>query len=129
MITWHCDHYRWSNQEVKPLPKHNPQVKKSYFQTDTPNGLSKQFTKHAYQLITPADANNIALIHYIGNESHAIDFPHGNTSQESEKAHVRTCPSVLDSLQESYQHDTAAVVYRNHVTNNPSSTHLAILQP
>ena len=129
MITWHCDHYHWSNQEVKPLPKHNPQVKKSYFQTDTPNGLSKQFTKHAYQLITPADANNLALIHYIGNESHAIDFPHGNTSQESEKAHVRTCPSVLDSLQESYQHDTAAVVYRNHVTNNPSSTHLAILQP
>ena len=108
MIAWRCDHYRWSNQEVKPLPKHNPQVKKSYFQTDTPNGLSKQFTKHAYQLITPADANNVALIHYIGNESHAIYFPHGNTSQESEKAHVRTCPSVLDSLQESYQHDRAA---------------------
>ena len=83
MIAWHCDHYRWSNQVVKPLPKYNPQVMKSYFQTDTPNGLSKQFTEHAYQLITPADANNIALIHYIGNESHAIDFPHGNTSQES----------------------------------------------
>ena len=98
MIAWCCDHYRRSNQEVKPLPKYNPQVKKSYFQTDTPNRLSIQFTKHAYQLITPADANNIALIHYTGNESHAIDFPHGNTSQESEKAHVRTCPSVLDSL-------------------------------
>ena len=102
---------------------------KSYFQTDTPNGLSRQFTKHAYQLITSADTNNIALVHYIGNESHAIDFPHGNTSQESEKVHVRTRPSVLDSLQESYQRDTAAVVYRNHVTNNPSSTHFAILQP
>ena len=62
MIAWHCDHYHWSNQEVKPLPKHNPQVMKSYFQTDTRNGLSKQFTKHAYQLITPADTNNIALI-------------------------------------------------------------------
>ena len=129
MIAWHCDHYRWSNQEVKTLSKHNPQVMKSYFQTDTPNGLSKQFTKHAYQLITPADTNNIALVHYISNESYAIDFPPGNASQESEKAHVRTCPSALDSLQESYQHDTAAVVYRNHVTSNPSSTHLAILQP
>ena len=76
MIAWRCDHYRWSNQEVKLLPKHNPQIKKSYFQIDTPNGLSKQFTKHAYQLITPADANNIALIHYIGNESHAIMVIH-----------------------------------------------------
>ena len=60
MIAWHSDHYSWSNQEVKPLPKQNPQVMKSYFQTDTPNELSKQFTKHAYQLITPADTNNIA---------------------------------------------------------------------
>ena len=40
MIAWHCDHFCWSNQEVKPLPKHNPQVMKSYFQTDPPNGLS-----------------------------------------------------------------------------------------
>ena len=102
---------------------------KSYFQIDTPNGPSKQFKKHAYQLISQADSNNTVLIHYIGNEAHAIDFPHGNTSQESERAHVRTCPSVLDSLRESCQHDTAAVVYRNHITNNPSSAHLAILQP
>ena len=45
------------------------------------------------------------------------------------KNHIRTCPYVLDSLRELCLQDTAAIAHRDHVTNNPSSTHLAILQP
>ena len=45
------------------------------------------------------------------------------------KNHIRICPSVLDSLRELCLQDTAAIAHRDHITNNPSSTHLAILQP
>ena len=96
---WRCDQYRWCNSGVKKLPKHSPKIKKSYFQIDSPdNGASHAFTKHAYQLLSPTtDKGNAVLIHYLGNEAAAVDFPHGNSSQLT-RAHVRTCPSVIEKL-------------------------------
>ena len=48
---WRCDQYHWSNQGVRWLPRKDPRVKKSYFHVDTPNGPSREFVKHAYQLL------------------------------------------------------------------------------
>ena len=115
---------------MKQLPKHNPKVKKTYFQIDTPdNGASNQFTKHAYQLLSPtSDKGDAVLIHYLGDEAVAVDFPHGNTSHvQSRKVHVRTCPSVIKDLKESCAHDTAAIVYRKFVADIPPSSHTAVL--
>ena len=53
------------------LPKSNPRLRKSYFVVDTPNGPSKDFGKHAYQLIS---SKTFTLIHYLGNETVAIPF-------------------------------------------------------
>lgn len=108
------------------MPKTQPQVKKSYFHLETPNGITTQFTKHAYKLIT--SSNNAVLIHYLGDESCATDFPHGNSANSS-RAYIRTCPSVIKSLQQSCKYETPTTVYRKHVTNVPSPTHLAVLQP
>ena len=70
------------------------------------------------------------LIHYLGDESYAIDFPHGNSNAKSQRPHNRICGSVLKSLKESCKYDTAATVYRKHITNNvPPATHLPVLQP
>ena len=41
--------------------------------------------------------NNFVLINYLGDESAATDFPHGNRKHDSWK-YVRTCPSVLSDL-------------------------------
>ena len=68
-------------------------MKKSYFQLDTQNGASKEFTKHAYKLIN-ADNSALTLIHYMGNEKVAIDFPNRNTKHGNERVYIRTCTSV-----------------------------------
>ena len=54
---WRCDQYHWSNQGVRWLPRKDPRVKKSYFHVDTPNGPSREFVKHAYQLLPHNSAN------------------------------------------------------------------------
>ena len=102
---------------------------KNHFHLETPDGITTQFIKHVYKLIT--SNNNAVLIHYIGDESCAVDFPHGirNASTDSTRAYIRTCPSVIKSLQESCKSDTPTTVYRKHVTNVPSVRYMAVLQP
>ena len=77
-----------------------------------------------------SDKGDAVLIHYLGDEAVAVDFPHGNTSHvQSRKVHVRTCPSVIKDLKESCAHDTAAIIYRKFVADIPPSSHTAVLQP
>ena len=53
--------------------------------------------------------NNFVLINYLGDESAATDFPHGNRKHDSRK-HVRTCPSVLSDLKaQCYKHRSGLV--------------------
>ena len=126
---WRSDQYRWSNQGVHLLPK-NPTVRKSYFQIDTPEGPTDKFIKHAYQLVNATGfSKDAVLIHYLGDDSYAVDFPHGNSSGEAQRPHSRTCPSVMKSLKEGCKYSTTANVYRKHVTEVPPETHLAVLQP
>ena len=125
---WRCDQYRWCNSGVRLLPKKSPKLKKSYFQLHTPEGPSNGFVKHAYKLLTDCNKGAI-LIHYMGDENCSIEFAHGNTSKEQSRPFNRTCPSVIQGMKESCKYDTPATVYRNHITNVPPASHLAVLQP
>ncbi len=113
---------------VHILPKKNPLIRKSYYQIQTPEGPSKEFTKHAYQLLSSKDYTT--LIHYIGDEKVAVSFPHGNEKNNCERPYTRTCPSVLRNLETSSSSNPPSKVYKAAVTNVPaSSAHLAVLQP
>ena len=125
---WRSDQYRWYNSGVRSLPKKNPKVKKSYFQLHTPEGPSNEFVKHAYQLLTDSTKGAV-LIHYMGDETCAIEFAHGNASKEQSRPYNRICPSVIQSMKDSCKSDTPATVYREHITKVPPATHLAVLQP
>ena len=109
LVDWHSDQYRWSNQGVHLLPKKNPNIKKSYFQIDTTEGPTNKFIKHAYQLIN--STRNAVLIHHLGEDGYATDFPHGNSRGESQRPHSRTCPLLMNSLKESCKYGTVASVY------------------
>ena len=45
------------------------------------------------------------------------------------RPHIRTCPSVLKSLQDACKHTTTATAYKSHVTKVPPATHMPVLQP
>ena len=82
-----------TKQGVRKLPRKDPLVKKSYFQTLTSNGPSADFSRHAYELVDKADGAILV------DEKAAEGFSHGN-SKHCERMHVRTCPSVLRTLDE-----------------------------
>ena len=94
---WRCDQHRWINQGVKKLPRKDPLLKKSYFQTITSTGPSNAFTRHAYQKVNESEVNGVILVHYMGDETVTEEFSHGN-SKHNDHVHVRTCPSVLKRL-------------------------------
>ena len=102
-------------------------MKKSYFHVDTPNGPSREFVKHAYQLLPP-NSGNVVLLHYMGDERAAVSFTHGN-AKGLERAHIRTCPSVLRSMENECNHATPATVYRKLVTDVPPPMHMPVKQP
>ena len=125
---WRCDQYRWSNQGVRRLPKKDPRIKKSYFQVDTPNGPSGEFVKHAYELLPP-NSNNVVLVHYMGDEKAAVSFAHGNAKGLERTRHIRTCPSVLRSIENECDQATPATAYRKLVTAVPPTMHMPVKQP
>lgn len=84
--------------------------------------------RHAYQLLPPNNTN-VVLIHYIGDEKAAIPHAHGNAKRETGRAHIRTCPSVLRSLEEECKVTSTAKAYRNRITQVPPPTHLPVKQP
>ena len=45
------------------------------------------------------------------------------------RPHIRTCPSVLQSLEKQCKHTTTAKVYRSHIAQVPPPTHTSVLQP
>ena len=69
------------------------------------------------------------MIHYVGNEKAAVDFPHGNQKQNKERGYTRTCPSVLRKLEDDCLTGTTSKIYKSAITNIPPSTHMTVLQP
>ena len=111
---WRCDQYRWVNGGVTKLPRHQPVLKKHYFYADTREGKTKEFQRHAYQLI---DNDLLTLVHYVGDETKADDFSHGNSKGINNKTFIRTCPSTLHNLKDSCAMNTASQVYKKEVSS------------
>ena len=66
------------------------------------------------------------LIHYLGDHSAAIDFPHGNRKND-ENVHVRTCPSVLKAV---LSNDVPSNIYKKEVMKSDClPEHQPVLKP
>ena len=102
-------------------------MKKTYYQIDTPNGGLPTFTKHAYQLLTDT-VNPLILVQYIGDETVAVDFPHGN-SKNSDSKYVRTMPSVLKHIESRCDKEKPSTIYRSEVTKSSPISHMSTSQP
>ena len=68
------------------------------------------------------NSGNVVLLQYIGDERAAVPFMHGN-AKGLERAHIRTCPSVLRGMENECNHATPATVYRKLVTAVPPPMH------
>lgn len=123
---WKCDQYRWYNNGSHKLPRSKPRVKKVFYKIDLPDGPSGVFRRHAYTLMP--FPNKMVLIHYMGDESQAVDFPYGNMASSS-KNYVRTCPSVLYDLKKKSITETPKSLYMSSLTQNPSDVHASVLDP
>ena len=110
---WRSDQYCWVNNGVAKLTRKNPRICKLYFLADTPSGPCSSFQTHAYQLI---DSKALTDIHYVGDESAAVDFPHRSAKGESKRNFVRTCKSYLQDCEEKCRHNKANVVYKQEIT-------------
>ena len=51
---------------------------------------------HAYQLI---ENDLVTLVHYVGDETKACNFSHGNMKPSKTQPFVRTCQSTLRMLE------------------------------
>ena len=92
---WKCDQYRWFQNAIKEIPANDPIFKKRYYLNVTPDGKSSKFIRHSYSPLN--EKENYVLIHYIGDHTTAVQFPHGNSKKKQEKPFIRTCPSVLST--------------------------------
>ena len=84
-----------------------------YFHIDTSNGVSKNFQRHAYQLLEDA---SVTLVHYLGDNSIAVDFAHRN-AVHSNASYTRTCPSAMEKLKSLCKSDYANIVYKKEIAS------------
>jgi hypothetical protein len=75
---WRSDGYRWRQNGTTLIPKKSPMMKKIHFDLMTDTGTVKTFRKFVYLILDCAD--KWAVVHYIGDERVATDFPHGMLS-------------------------------------------------
>ena len=81
---------------------------------DTESGINREFKRHAYQ---KADkSNHITIIHYIGDETVTVPFPHRNSTKSSHH-HIRTCPSYLSKCAEECKIMKPGVLYKKEVSH------------
>jgi hypothetical protein len=117
------DGYRWCQYGTKHIPRSNPLLKKIHFAVAKPSGgYDLGFKKQAY--IRLSAEQKAVVIHYLGDEGLAEDYPHGNTKSSSNKPYHRSCPSLLTKLAATT--DLPSNVYKNAIANNCCT---AALQP
>ena len=63
------------------------------------------------------DNDNKTLIHYLGDEMQAEDFPHRTEKKHPNTHYIRTCPSSLQNLEAKCRNETANVVYKKEVAS------------
>ena len=76
--------------------------------------------KHSYELIPP---NGYVLIHYLGS-----GFTQRNSKHHLDRQYTRTCPSVLQSIENECALSTTAKVYKKNITNQTPTSLLPVLQ-
>ena len=120
------DGYRWFQYGSKLIPRSNPVLKKLYFVSVLASGHDHRFKRLVFFQLN--DNQKAVVIHYLGDESIAVDFPHGNSKYN----HVfkRTCPSVLKELSTNTG-NSPSIVYKSAISNPPecSSTLQSIYMP
>ena len=118
---WRADGYRWRQNGLKKLPEKAPVFSKIYFCNTSPKGTNKSFLKEAFKSM----CGKTGIIHYLGDEATAVDYPHGNAKSLT-AAHQRTAPSVLQSLKENI-HSLASEVYKKKVTGGLMPGHSMLI--
>ena len=109
----------------KSLPPSNPVIRKIYFYNVRPaGGKNILFKRHVYTLLNGPSYGT--LLHYLGDDTTAIQFPHGNRKRDN-KSHFRTCPSVLKRVSEA--NDTPANVYKKEISSGQGIKYPSNLQP
>lgn len=83
-----------------------------YFDIDTPSSVSKAFQRNAYQLLGNSE---FKLVHYIGKEDVAIDFPH--RASKHERPFNRIAPSTMNRLHNLVKDNTPGVVYKKEIAS------------
>ena len=61
-------------------------------------------------------SNHITIIHYIGDETVTVPFPHRNSTKSSHH-HIRTCPSYLSKCAEECKIMKPGVLYKKEVSH------------
>jgi hypothetical protein len=75
---WRFDGYRWKQNGRSQFPRKNPEVDKRHYVIRCPgNELDGGFKKLVYKLIHEESAENKVIVHYVGDETLACDFSHG----------------------------------------------------
>ena len=124
---WRCDQYRWRQNGHKALPSKDPKIKKYYFIAVTPDGTNSGFQKIVFHL---PENRDLFLIQYIGDDSLAVDQPHGNTSLDATRPYIRTCPSVLRQIKTSDPAECPSTFYKRAISmSRCHSTLTPVLNP
>jgi hypothetical protein len=114
---WRVDGYRWYQYGTKSVPRNNPEVKKIHFGIVLPSSsrYNVGFRRQAFfPLATSAKAPRLVLIHYIGDESIAVQYPHGNSHNKA--TFHRTYPSVIKKLALATSHEMPGNVYKKAIS-------------
>ena len=95
------------------IPKQDPKICKVYFVCVLPSGNDKRFKRYAY---FPVDTSidliiDLIILHYFGDESIVIDFPHGNSHHC--QLYYCTCPLYWKNLNEEVEFKILTTRTRN----------------
>ena len=108
--------FSWCNGSSKKLPRKDPVFRKNYFYAKGEDGKAiQEFRKDVYFPLNNPD--NIALVHYIGNETLSVPGKHGNSLKQT-KLFFRTKPSVMKKISTEVEQKAPHKVYKQMVTEN-----------
>ena len=95
---WKADGHIWSNEGTRTLKFHDFTIHKRHFKLFLGyEGKKRKIENGFKKMVYHFESDDVALIHYLGNESLSIQRAHGN-SKKAGKVFVRTQPSVLEYL-------------------------------
>ena len=125
---WKADGYAWTNQGSKSLPRKDPKYRKSYFYIKDKDGKPNAgFRKDVFFPLAQDTAQQICIVHYIGNEELSAPAAHGNAKVQT-KLFFRTKPSVVENLTKEVEHHKAHKVYKELICQNTEG-HDAVAKP